>query len=90
MAAFRKYVYNGEEWERDEDGDVKKSLTFKANSTGTSSTSSTNKSGSTSTVKSTTTAAKTGDTTPLIPIAAAFVLSGAVIAAVTKKRKRCN
>lgn len=90
VATFRKYVYNGEEWERDEDGDVKKSLTFKANSTGISSTSSTNKSGSTSTVKSTTTAAKTGDTTPLIPIAAAFVLSGAVIAAVTKKRKRCN
>ena len=87
VATFRKYVYNGEEWERDEDGDVKKSITFKANSTGTS-TSGSSGSSSGSTVKSTTTAAKTGDTTPLIPVAAAFVLSGAAIAAVMKKRKK--
>ena len=87
VATFRKYVYNGEEWERDEDGDVKKSITFKANSTGTS-TSGSSGSSSGSTVKSSTTAAKTGDTTPLIPVAAAFVLSGAAIAAVMKKRKK--
>lgn len=88
VATFRKYVYNGEEWERDEDGDVKKSVTFKANATGSSTGSGSSGSGSSSTVKSATTAARTGDTTPLAPIAGAFVLSGAALAAVWKKRKK--
>lgn len=88
VATFRKYVYNGEKWVRDEDGDVKKSLTFKANATGTS-TSNGNSSGSGtgSTVK-TATAAKTGDTTPVVPVAAALVVSGAALALTLKKRKK--
>ena len=87
VATFRKYVYDGEKWVRDEDGDVKKSLTFKANATGTSSSSGSSSSGTGSTVK-TATAAKTGDTTPVVPAVAALVVSGAALALTLKKRKK--
>ena len=91
VATFRKYVYDGEKWVRDEDGDVKKSLTFKANATGTSSSSGSGSSGTGtgtgSTVK-TATAAKTGDTTPVVPAVAALVVSGAALALTLKKRKK--
>lgn len=89
VATFRKYVYDGEKWVRDEEGDVKKSLTFKANATGTSSSSGSGSSGTGtgSTVK-TATAAKTGDTTPVVPAVAALVVSGAALALTLKKRKK--
>lgn len=92
VVTFRKYTYDGEKWvyDEEEDDDITKSVTFKANETGTSSGSS---SGSTSTTKSSpttiksTTAAKTGDNTPLVPLLCVFVLSGAVVVFILRKKK---
>ena len=67
VATFRKYVYDGKKWVYSEGDDVKKSITFKANESGT---------------------AKTGDTTPVVPVAAALVVSGAALALTLKKRKK--
>lgn len=87
VATFRKYVYDGKKWVYSEGDDVKKSITFKANESGTSS--STSGSGSSSSSSgSTNTAAKTGDTTPVVPVAAALVVSGAALALTLKKRKK--
>ena len=86
VATFRKYVYDGEKWVRDEDGDVKKSLTFKANESGTSN-STNGSSGSSSTTK-TVTAAKTGDTTPVLPLTGALVASGAALVLAFRKKKK--
>ena len=87
VATFRKYVYDGKKWVYSEGDDVKKSITFKANESGTSS--STSGSGrSSSSSGSTNTAAKTGDTTPVVPVAAALVVSGAALALTLKKRKK--
>ena len=87
VATFRKYVYDGKKCVYSEGDDVKKSITFKANESGTSS--STSGSGSSSSSSgSTNTAAKTGDTTPVVPVAAALVVSGAALALTLKKRKK--
>ena len=81
VATFRKYVYDGKKWVYSEGDDVKKSITFKANESGTSSsTSGSGSSSSSSSSGSTNTAAKTGDTTPVVPVAAALVVSGAALA----------
>jgi LPXTG-motif cell wall-anchored protein len=89
VATFRKYVYDGKKWVYSEGDDVKKSITFKANESGTSSsTSGSGSSSSSSSSGSTNTAAKTGDTTPVVPVAAALVVSGAALALTLKKRKK--
>lgn len=89
VATFRKYVYDGKKWVYSEGDDVKKSITFKANESGTSSsTSGSGSSSSSSSSGSTNTAAKTGDTTPVVPMAAALVVSGAALALTLKKRKK--
>ena len=88
VATFRKYVYDGKKWVYSEGDDVKKSITFKANESGTSSSTSGSGSSSSSSSGSTNTAAKTGDTTPVVPVAAALVVSGAALALTLKKRKK--
>lgn len=89
VATFRKYVYDDKKWVYSEGDDVKKSITFKANESGTSSsTSGSGSSSSSSSSGSTNTAAKTGDTTPVVPVAAALVVSGAALALTLKKRKK--
>ena len=88
VATFRKYVYDGKKWVSSEGDDVKKSITFKANESGTSSSTSGSGSSSSSSSGSTNTAAKTGDTTPVVPVAAALVVSGAALALTLKKRKK--
>ena len=88
VATFRKYVYDGKKWVYSEGDDVKKSITFKAIESGTSSSTSGSGSSSSSSSGSTNTAAKTGDTTPVVPVAAALVVSGAALALTLKKRKK--
>lgn len=90
VVTFHKYVYNGTKWVRAAKGDTTKSVTFKANETGTASTTTTTGTRTTTsptTIRSTTTAAKTNDPAPVVPLMGAFLASGLAAAYMFKKNR---
>lgn len=90
---YKKMMYDGSKWV-DQNSDYVKSVTFTVNSTGRSTTSNTSStSRNTSSNSKKTTAVKTGDTSPIIPLAIVLVACVAVFAGVgvvSAKKKKQN